>query len=404
MRRKRGSLSAASCKNVPVFDSGARGSTTTFLQREIGDVLIAWENEAHLAVEEVGKGKFEIVTPSASILAEPTVAVVDAVVDKRGTRAAAEAYLAYLYSEEGQRIAARHHYRPRLPVNEGQGFASLKLFTVDEVFGGWGKAHAKHFADGGVFDQLLGAGQVAAMTSAAPAPTGLAGGGRVAGVLPGFGLTLGFTVFYLCVIVVIPLLTLFSGTASFSVAGLTAALHSPRVLAAFRLSLGASLLAAALNVVFGFLVAWVLVRYRFTGRHVVDALIDLPFALPTAVGGIALTAIYAENGIVGRHLAAAGIKVAFTPLGVLVALTFIGLPFVVRMVQPVLQDLEPALEEVAASLGATRWQTFTRVILPQTAPACLSGGVLAFARASGNTAASSSSPATCPSKPRRCRF
>jgi len=203
------------------------------------------------------------------------------------------------------------------------------------------------------------------------------------GVLPGFGLTLGFTVLYLGVIVVIPLLTLFTGSASFSVAGLEAALLSPRVIAAFRLSVGASLIAAALNAVFGFLVAWVLVRYRFVGRQLVDALVDLPFALPTAVGGIALTAIYAEKGIVGRHLDAAGIKVAFAPLGVVVALTFIGLPFVVRMVQPVLQDLEPALEEVAASLGATRRQIFTRVILPQVAPACLSGAVLAFARALG---------------------
>jgi sulfate/thiosulfate-binding protein len=144
-------------KNVPVFDSGARGSTTTFLQRGIGDVLIAWENEAHLAVEEVGRGGYEIVVPSVSILAEPTVAVVDKVVDKRGTRALAEAYLKFLYAEEGQRIAARHHFRPRTPGPDAPAVAAVRLFTVDEIFGGWEKAHALHFAEGGTFDQLTGA-------------------------------------------------------------------------------------------------------------------------------------------------------------------------------------------------------------------------------------------------------
>ena len=173
-----------------------------------------------------------------------------------------------------------------------------------------------------------------------------------AGVLPGFGLTLGFTLLYLGLIVVVPLATLFTGTASFSLDGLQAALLSPRVLAAFRLSFGASLAAALVTAVFGFLLAWVLVRYRFPGRSVVDALVDLPFALPTAVGGIALTALWSENGWLGRLAAGAGVKVAFTPLGVVVALVFIGFPFVVRMVQPVLQDLDPAIEEAAASLGA----------------------------------------------------
>jgi sulfate/thiosulfate-binding protein len=144
-------------RNVPVFDTGARGSTTTFLQRGIGDVLVAWENEAYLAVEEVGKGKFEIVVPSVSILAEPSVAVVDKVVDKRGTRALAEAYLKYLASEEGQRIAAKHHFRPRTPAPGALPFSDVRLFSVDAVFGGWEKAHAKHFAEGGVFDQLTGA-------------------------------------------------------------------------------------------------------------------------------------------------------------------------------------------------------------------------------------------------------
>jgi sulfate transport system permease protein len=204
-----------------------------------------------------------------------------------------------------------------------------------------------------------------------------------AGVLPGFGLTVGFTVLYLSLVVAVPLLTLLSGTAGFSLASLRAALFSPRVFSAFRLSVGASLAAAVLNTCFGFLVAWVLVRYRFRGRAIVDALVDLPFALPTAVGGIALTAIWSEHGVLGRQLAPLGLKVAFTPLGVVVALVFVGLPFVVRMVQPVLQDLDVALEEAASSLGASRLQTFLRVVLPQALPAALSGGVLAFARALG---------------------
>ena len=144
-------------RNVPVFDSGARGSTTTFLQRGIGDVLVAWENEAHLAVEEIGRGRFEIVVPSVSILAEPSVAVVDKVVDRRGTRAIAEAYLNFLSTAEGQRIAAKHHFRPRTPVPGAPAFAAVRLFTVDEVFGGWERAHARHFAEGGSFDRLTGA-------------------------------------------------------------------------------------------------------------------------------------------------------------------------------------------------------------------------------------------------------
>lgn len=202
-------------------------------------------------------------------------------------------------------------------------------------------------------------------------------------VLPGFGLSLGITLSYMSVIVLIPLATVFAKSATLSLDAFWAVVSSPRVVASYRLSFGASLLAAAINVVFGLLLAWALVRYRFPGKRLIDALIDLPFALPTAVAGIALTAIYAQNGWLGRYLEPLGITVAYTPLGVLVALTFIGLPFVVRTVQPVLEDLDIELEEAAASLGATRWQTVRRVVLPTLSPALLTGFALAFARAVG---------------------
>jgi len=202
-------------------------------------------------------------------------------------------------------------------------------------------------------------------------------------VLPGFGLTFGFTLFYLALVVLVPLSTLFFRSAGLGIEGLWAAVTSPRVVASYKLTLGASLAGAAINALFGLVVAWVLVRYRFPGQRLVDALVDLPFALPTAVAGIALTTLYAENGWLGRPLAAAGIKVAFTPLGVTVALTFIGLPFVVRTLQPVLESLDPEVEEAAASLGASRAQTFLRVILPALLPAWITGFALAFARALG---------------------
>ena len=202
-------------------------------------------------------------------------------------------------------------------------------------------------------------------------------------VLPGFGLALGYTVLYLSLIVLIPLSATFFKSASLGWHAFWATITAPRVLASLQLSFGASLAAALINAVFGLLVAWVLVRYRFIGRRVCDALVDLPFALPTAVAGIALTAVYAGNGWLGQHLETLGIKVAFTPLGVVVALTFIGLPFVVRTVQPVLEDLEPELEEAAATLGANRLQTFRRIILPAVWPALLTGFTLAFARAVG---------------------
>ena len=202
-------------------------------------------------------------------------------------------------------------------------------------------------------------------------------------VLPGFRLSLGFTLFYLCLIVLIPLSAVFLNTFTMSWDGFVAAVTSPRVMASYRLTFGASLIAAVLNIIFGGIVAWVLVRYEFPGKKIIDALVDLPFALPTAVAGIALTALYSANGWIGQYLEAIGIKVAFTPLGVVVALTFIGLPFVVRTVQPVLEDAERELEEAAASLGASHWQTFSKVIFPTVLPALLTGFALAFARATG---------------------
>ena len=202
-------------------------------------------------------------------------------------------------------------------------------------------------------------------------------------VLPGFGPALGLTMAYLGLIVLIPLSTLFFKTAALGWSGFWATVGTPRALASYRLTFGASLLSALINALFGLLVAWVLARYRFPGRKVIDGLVDLPFALPTAVAGIALTSIYAEHGWIGRLLAPLRVKIAFTPLGVIVALTFIGLPFVVRTVQPVLLDLEVEVEEAAGSLGAGRLQTFRRVILPALAPAVVTGFALAFARALG---------------------
>ena len=202
-------------------------------------------------------------------------------------------------------------------------------------------------------------------------------------VLPGFGLSLGITCTYLSLVVLLPLATVFARTSELSGSALWAIVTAPRVMASYRVTFGASFVAALINTVFGMLVAWVLVRYRFPGRRVVDAMVDLPFALPTAVAGIALTTLYASNGWIGSRLDLLGIKVAYTWLGITVALVFIGLPFVVRTVQPVLDDLEVEVEEAAASLGAQRWQTFTRVVFPTIAPALLTGFALAFARAIG---------------------
>lgn len=202
-------------------------------------------------------------------------------------------------------------------------------------------------------------------------------------LLPGFGLSLGYTLVYLSLIVLIPLAAVFIRSSELGLSEFWAVVTTPRVLATYRLTFGASLVAALINLVFGLLTAWVLVRYQFFGKKVLDALVDLPFALPTAVAGISLTAIYAPNGWLGQWLEPHGIKVAFTPLGVVVALTFIGLPFVVRTVQPILEDFSAEAEEAAASLGANRWQTFYKIILPAIWPALLTGFSLAFARAVG---------------------
>ncbi len=202
-------------------------------------------------------------------------------------------------------------------------------------------------------------------------------------VLPGFGLTFGITWVYLSLVVLLPLAGLFLQTFTLSWEALWAAVTDPQAVASYRLSFGAALAAGLINAVFGLLVAWVLVRYRFPGREVVDALVDLPFALPTAVAGLTLTALYAETGPLGSYLNQLGLKVAFTPLGVVVALTFVGLPFVVRTVQPILEDLDPSLEEAAATLGASRWQIFRRVLFPNLLPAVITGFTLAFARAVG---------------------
>jgi sulfate transport system permease protein len=220
---------------------------------------------------------------------------------------------------------------------------------------------------------------------AAPAtPPPVAARGAPFRVMPGFRLSLGFTIFYLTLIVLIPLSAVFLKTFTLSWDAFWTTVTSARVIASYKLTFGASLIGAFINVIFGGIVAWVLVRYEFPGKRIVDALVDLPFALPTAVAGITLTSLYSANGWLGRFIEGElGIKVAFTPLGVVIALTFIGLPFVVRTVQPVLEDAERELEEAAASLGANAWQTFSRVVFPTILPSLMTGFALAFARATG---------------------
>ena len=202
-------------------------------------------------------------------------------------------------------------------------------------------------------------------------------------VIPGFKLTLGFTLFYLCALVLIPLSMLFFKASALSPEQFLKIIFSARSVAAFKLTFSASLIAAMINGIFGLLVAWVLVRYDFPGKKIVDAFVDLPFALPTAVAGICLTTLYAPKGWIGQHLYALGIHSAFSPMGIMIALTFIGLPFVVRTVEPILQDLDAEIEEAASSLGATRWQTFAKVLFPTIFPSLITGCTMAFARALG---------------------
>ncbi|WP_371857290.1 sulfate ABC transporter permease subunit CysT [Duganella callida] len=225
---------------------------------------------------------------------------------------------------------------------------------------------------------------MSAVLAAPAAGTPVAAKGAPFRVMPGFRLSLGFTIFYLTLIVLIPLSAVFLKTFTLSWESFWATVTSARVVASYKLTFGASLIGAFINVIFGGIVAWVLVRYEFPGKRIVDALVDLPFALPTAVAGITLTSLYSSNGWIGRYIEGVlGIKVAFTPLGVVIALTFIGLPFVVRTVQPVLEDAERELEEAAASLGANAWQTFSRVVFPTILPSLMTGFALAFARATG---------------------
>ncbi|NHN30627.1 sulfate ABC transporter permease subunit CysT [Paenibacillus agricola] len=202
-------------------------------------------------------------------------------------------------------------------------------------------------------------------------------------VLPGFGLSMGFTVLYLSLIVLFPLSAIFIKTSGLTLLQFWETISDPRVVASYKISFGASFGAAIINVIFGFIVAWVLVRYSFPGKRFVDALVDLPFALPTAVAGIALTTIYSQNGWIGRIIEPMGFKVAYTPIGIMIALTFIGIPFVVRTLQPVIEELQKETEEASVSLGASRWRTFRKVIFPELLPAALTGFTLAFARAVG---------------------
>jgi sulfate transport system permease protein len=206
---------------------------------------------------------------------------------------------------------------------------------------------------------------------------------RAPSVIPGFGITLGFTIAYLAIIVIIPLSGLFFKASSLSLGEFWQTVTSDRVMHAYKMSFGLSFLAAVINCFFGLIIAWILARYRFPFKKIIDAMVDLPFALPTAVAGIALTALYAPDGWIGQYLAPLGIKVAFTPIGILIALLFVGLPFIVRTIEPILQDAEKELEEASLSLGATRWQTFYKVILPSIIPALLTGFAMAFARGLG---------------------
>ena len=346
--------------NVPVLDSGARGSTMTFAQRGIGQVLIAWENEALPA----GQASWAATSsrssrrPPASC-AEPPVAVVDQNVDKHGTRAVAEAYLAFLYTRRGPGDRRQAPLPPARPGGRCSATPpsspSCTLFTVDEIAGGWQKAQRDALRRRRHLRPDLPAGD---MSAGVPAEVAVSTAPRRArrranrGPLPGFGLSLGVTL-----TLPVPDRAHPARGAGVQVGGAVARTSSgrrcrrPRALAAYRISFGGALASGLVNGVFGLVLAWVLTRYRLPGKALLDAMVDLPFALPTAVAGIALTALFTENGWLGRFLEPHGIKVAFAPAGVVIAMIFVGLPFVVRTVQPVLMDIDPSMEEVGGDAG-----------------------------------------------------
>ncbi len=359
-------------KNVPVLDSGARGSTTTFVERGLGDVLIAWENEALVALKEFGNDKFEVVYPSVSILAEPPVALVDKVAQRHGTTAVAEAYLKYPLLRAGTG-GHRAKFLSSAP-QAGRGQVSQTVSRDPDVHGG---RHFRRMAHGAK-DPLRRRRSVRSDLSAGKM-TSL----KQRSILPGFGLTMGYTLIYLAAIVLLPLSTIFFKTATLSMREFLSIVTSPRTIAAYRLSITAAAGGALINSIFGLALAWSIVRYDFPARRIIDALVDLPLALPTSVAGITLTTIYASNGWIGRWFEPIGIRIAFAPLGIMLALTFVGLPFAVRTVQPVIEDLDAESEEAAATLGASRFQTLMRVIAPALLPAVLTGFALAFARGLG---------------------
>ena len=256
-------------------------------------------------------------------------------------------------------------------------FPKIDLITVDGVFGGWKKAQATHFADGGVFDQIVESAPLTRFFTNVGWPI------RAPSALPGFAPTMTATLLYLALIVLAPLGALIARASGLGVEGVLAIAVEPRVLASLRVTFGIASAAALVDVAVGLPIAWALTRYKFPGRRIFDAVVDLPFALPTAVAGISLSTLYAPNGWFGAPLAKLGAKVAFTPWGILVALVFVGLPFVVRAVEPIIRELEIEWEEASATLGASRWQTIRRVVMPELTPALLTGAALAFARGVG---------------------
>jgi sulfate ABC transporter permease protein CysT len=366
-------------RNVPILDTGARGATITFAQRRQGDVLIAWENEAFLVLDEFGKDNFEIVAPSVSILAEPPVAVVDTNADKHGTRAVAEVYLKELYTPEGRSSSPSTitgRATRRSPRNTSTSCRNCRCSRSMRCLAA-GSRRKRRISPTAV-SSTRSTSRATSMTTTVM----WRGAGRHR-ALPGFGTTLGLTLSYLGIIVVIPLAALVLEAGGIGPTAFVTILAEPRTIAAFRVSFGLSIAAAVLNAGMGLLVAWVLSRHRFPGRRLLDALIDLPFALPTAVAGITLATLYSDTGWLGVLLAPLGVEVSFTRLGIFVALVFIVLPFVVRAVQPLIADLDRHEEEAARTLGASDAAIFWRVALPALLPGILTGTALAFARAVG---------------------